>query len=114
MLINREILISLSQKNRDNKFLKNKFELQCKCGYSEVLTYYEFLTGEEFKLGQPASVISPFISESIYEETITFTPLVHLKKCPVCGEEIGSIFPLSLENLITILQTPQPDPQMYG
>ena len=110
----KEILISLSQKNRDNKFLKNKFELQCKCGYSEELTYYEFLRGGEFNLGQPASVISPFISESIYEETITFTHLVYLKKCPVCGEEISSVFPLSLENLITILQTPQPDPQMYG
>ncbi len=110
----KEILISLSQKNRDNKFLKNKFELQCNCGYSEVFTYYEFLAGGEFDLGQPASVISPFISESIYEETITFTPLLLLKKCPVCGEEISSVFPLSLENLIAILQAPQPDPQMYG
>ena len=110
----KEILISLSHKNKDNKFLKNKFDLQCKCGYSEKLSYYDFLTMGEFNLGQPASVISPFISESIYEETITFTPLVYLKKCPVCGGEITSVFPLSLENLVTILQTPQPDLQMYG
>lgn len=109
-----DIIISLLQKNRNNRFLKNNLELKCKCGYSQKLTYYDFLTGEEFNIGQPAPVISPFISESVYDETINVTPLILSKKCPVCGEEITAVFPLSLENLIPILQSKPPDPQMYG
>ncbi len=110
----KEILLSLLQKNRNNNFFKNKLELRCKCGYSEKLTYYDFLAGGEFNIGEPASIISPFISEAIYEETITITPLHVSKKCPECGEEITAVFPLSLENLIPILQKRPPDPQMYG
>jgi hypothetical protein len=110
----KETIISLSQKNRGNKFLKNKIEISCKCGHSENITYYDFLTGGEFEIGQPASIISPFISESIYDETINVTPLQLTKKCPVCGEEITTIFPLSLENLIPILKIEPPDPHMYG
>lgn len=94
--------------------MKNGVELKCKCGYSQKLTYYDFLTGEEFNIGQPAPVISPFISESVYDETINVTPLILSKKCPVCGEEITTVFPLSLENLIPILQLQPPDPHMYG
>ncbi len=110
----KEILISLSQKNRNNNFLKNKIEIQCKCGYSEKLSYYDFLIGGEFSIGQPMSTISPFISETIYDETIQVTPLYLSKKCPLCDGEITAVFPLSLENLITILQSRPPDPQMYG
>ena len=110
----KEILISLSQKNRHNNFLKNKIELRCKCGSSEKLTYYDFLSGGEFIIGQPVSKISPFISEAIYEETITITPLHLSKKCPVCGKDITAVFPVSLENIVAILQTPPPDPYMYG
>ncbi len=110
----KEILISLLQKNKNNKFLKNNIELGCKCGYSEKLTYYDFLTGGEFKIGQVMPTISPFISETIYDETINVTPLYLSKKCPVCSEEITAVFPLSLENLIPILQSQPPDPQMYG
>ncbi|HEY9205911.1 MAG TPA: hypothetical protein VIO58_08315 [Candidatus Methanoperedens sp.] len=110
----KEILISLSQKNRNNNFLKNKIEIRCKCGYSEKLSYYDFLTGGEFNIGQPTHTISPFISETIYDETIQVTPLYLSKKCPLCGGEITAVFPLSLENLITILQSRPPDPQMYG
>ena len=110
----KDTIIALSQKNRDNKFLKNKIELRCKCGYSEKLTYYDFLAGGEFDIGKPTPVLSPFISESIYDETINVTPLQLSKKCPACGEEITAVFPLSLENLIPILQSQPPDPQMYG
>jgi hypothetical protein len=110
----KELLVSLSQKNRYNRFLKNKIELSCTCGYLETLTYYDFLAGGEFEIGQPASIISPFISESIYDETITVTPILLKKKCPDCGQEITAVFPLSAENLIPILQVQPPDPQMYG
>jgi hypothetical protein len=110
----KDTIIALSQKNRDNKFLKNKIELQCKCGYSEKLTYYDFLAGGEFDIGQPTPVLSPFISEAIYDETINVTPLELSKKCPACGEEMTAVFPLSMENLIPILQSQPPDPQMYG
>lgn len=110
----KDTIISLSQKNRNNRFLKNKIELRCRCGFSEKLTYYDFLAGGEFNIGQPSSIVSPFISESIYDETISVTPLQLSKKCPVCGEEITAVFPLSLEELIPILQSQPPDPQMYG
>ncbi len=110
----KELLVSLSQKNRYNKFLKNKVEFKCKCGYIETLSYYDFLACGEFNIGQPASIISPFISESIYDETISATPIRLIKKCPDCGEEITAVFPLSVENLIPILQVQPPDPNMYG
>lgn len=110
----KEQLVSLSQKNRYNKFLKNKVELRCKCGYIETLSYYDFLAGGEYNFGQPVSIVSPFISESIYDETITATPILLIKKCPDCGEEITAVFPLSVENLIPILQVQPPDPNMYG
>ncbi|MDP2845522.1 MAG: hypothetical protein Q8N79_05550, partial [Candidatus Methanoperedens sp.] len=67
----KDSIISLLQKNRNNKFLKNKIELRCKCGFSEKLTYYDLLAGGEFNIGQPSSILSPFISESIYDENIT-------------------------------------------
>lgn len=110
----KEMLISLSQKSKNNKFLKNKIELRCKCGFSEKLTYYDFLAGGEFSIGQPASILSPFISESVYDETINVTPLHMSKKCQACGQKITAVFPLSLENLIPILQSNPPDPVMYG
>ncbi len=110
----KELLISLSQKNRENRFLKNKVELRCKCGYNEMMTYYDFLAGGEYNFGQPASIVSPFISESIYDETISATPILLTKKCPDCGEEFAAVFPLSLENLIPILNMPPPDQHMYG
>lgn len=110
----KDTIISLSQKNRNNRFLKNKIELRCKCGFSEKLTYYDFLAGGEFNIGQPSSIVSPFISEYIYDETINVTPLQLSKKCPACGEEITAVFPLSMEDLISILQSQPPDPQMYG
>lgn len=110
----KDTIISLSQKNRNNKFLKNKIEIRCKCGYSENITYYDFLAGGEFNFGQPVPVLSPFISESVYDETINVTPLQLAKKCPSCGGEIIAVFPLSLENLIPMLQSQPPDPQMYG
>lgn len=110
----KELVISLSHKNRNNKFLKNKIELRCKCGFSEKLTYYDFLAGGEFSIGQPSSILSPFISESVYDETITVTPVSVSKKCPACGELITAVFPLSLEELIPILQSQPPDPHMYG
>jgi hypothetical protein len=109
----KDTIISLSQKNRNNRFLKNKIEIRCKCGYSENMTYFDFLEGGEFNFGQPIPVLSPFISESIYDETINVTPLQLTKKCPECGEEITVMFPLSLENLIPMLQSQPPDPQMY-
>jgi len=110
----KDTVISLAKKNRNNNFLKNKLELKCRCGYSEKLTYYDFLAGGEFNIGQPYSVISPFISEFVYEETISVTPLNLSKKCPACGEEINAVFPLSLEELIHLLKSQPPDSQMYG
>ncbi len=110
----KDTIIELSQKNRDNKFLKNKIELRCKCGFSEKLTYYDFLADGEFEIGQPTPILSPFISETIYDETVNVTPIRLSKKCPACGEEMGAVFPLSVENLIPILQSKPPDPQMYG
>lgn len=110
----KKVLISLLQKNKENKFLKNNVELRCRCGYTERISYYDFLVSGEFDIGQPTSTISPFISESIYEETITVTSLNLSRKCPVCGEKISVVFPLSLEELIPILQSQPPDPQMYG
>lgn len=110
----KDIVVSLSQKNRNNKFLKNKVELQCKCGYSGKITYYEFLSGGEFTIGQATPTISPFISESVYDETINVTPLHLSKKCPACGTEMTAVFPLSLEDVISILQSRPPDPQIYG
>ncbi|VVB88429.1 Uncharacterised protein [uncultured archaeon] len=110
----KDSVISLAQKNRNNRFLRNKIELLCACGFSEKLSYYDFLTGGEFDIGQPTATISPFISESVYDETINVTPLHATRKCPACGKEIIVVFPLSLENIITILQAQPPDPQMYG
>jgi hypothetical protein len=110
----KDFVISLMEKNRNNRFLKNTINLECKCGYTENFTYYDFLTSGEFNIGKPTSVISPFISESIYDETIHVSPLILSRKCPDCGEEIISVFPVSLENLIPLLQLQPPDPQMYG
>lgn len=110
----KDILLTLLEKNRNNRFLKNKIKLQCKCGYSSTITYFDFLSSGEFNIEKPTPVISPFISESIYDETINVSPLISSRKCPVCGGEIMSVFPLSLENLIPILQSQPPDPQMYG
>lgn len=110
----KDAVISLSRKNRDNMFLKNKVEFRCKCGYSACITYYEFLTCGEFSIGEPATTISPFISEAVYDEAITVTPIRSSKKCPDCGKEIIAVFPLSLEGLMSLLQLHPPDPQMYG
>lgn len=95
-------------------FLKNKVEIRCKCGFNEKITYYDFLSQGEFDIGQTIQTISPFISESIYNETIRVTPLNLIRKCPSCNEEIAAVFPISLENLIPILQLKPPDPLMYG
>ncbi len=110
----KDTIISLLQKNKTNKFLKNKIELTCKCGYSERITYYDFLAGGEFNIGRPTPTISPFITESVYDETINITPLHLSKKCPLCDGEIATVFPLSLEDIISILKSQPPDPQMYG
>ncbi len=110
----KDTIISLSQKNRNNKFLKNKIEICCECGYSDNLSYYDFLSRGEFDFGQPVPILSPFISESIYDETINVTPLQLTRKCPSCGKDIVVVFPLSLENLIPMLQSQPPDPLMYG
>ncbi len=110
----KDTIIELSKKNRDNRFLKNKVELRCKCGFFEKLTYYDFLASGEFEIGQVTPVLSPFISETIYDETVNVTPIRLSKKCPTCGEEMMAVFPLSIENLIPILQSKPPDPQMYG
>ncbi|VVB90573.1 Uncharacterised protein [uncultured archaeon] len=110
----KEKLISLSQQNKNNRFLKNKIELRCKCGYCESITYYDYLTSGEFNIGEPTTTISPFISEAVYDETISVTPLSSSKKCPACGKEIIAVFPLSLEELIPLLQSRPPDPHMYG
>jgi hypothetical protein len=110
----KDIIISLLQKNRQNTFLKNLIELKCKCGFSEKITYYDFLSGGEFEIGQTIQTISPFISESIYDEMIRVTPLNLSRDCPSCREEITAMFPISLENLIPMLQMQPPDPLMYG
>ena len=110
----KEELMSLSQKTGNNMFLRNKIELRCKCGHSEKLTYYEFLSRGEFNIGQATSTISPFISEAIYDETINLTPLLLSKRCPACGGEIMAVFPVSLEDLMQLLRSRPPDPQMYG
>lgn len=110
----KDLIVSLSRKNKYNAFMKNKVEFHCKCGYSEMLSYYAFLSGGDFSIGQPASIISPFISETIYDETITATPIHLTKKCPDCSEEITAVFPLSVEDLVHILQVQPPDPIMYG
>jgi len=110
----KDTIISLSQKNRNNKFLKNKIEIKCKCGFSEKMTYFDFLSGGEFNIGKPTQAVSPYISESIYDETISITPLYLSRKCPSCGEDLSAVFPISLENLIPMLQLAPPDPLMYG
>ncbi|WP_048093974.1 hypothetical protein [Candidatus Methanoperedens nitratireducens] len=110
----KEEIISLSQKARNNIFFKNKIELRCNCGHSEKITYYEFLTGGEFNIGQATSTVSPFISETIYDETISVTPLYLSKRCATCDEELTVVFPIALEALILILRSNPPDPQMYG
>lgn len=110
----KDTLVSLSKKNRDNIFLKNKLNIRCKCGYSEKITYYDFLSGGEFSIGENTQTISPFISEAIIEETISVTPITLTKKCPVCGEDITAMFPLSLQDTISLLKSSPPDSQMYG
>ena len=110
----KDTIISLSQKNRNNKFLKNKIDIKCKCGFSEKITYFDFLSGGEFDIGQTIQTVSTYISESIYDETIRVTPLNLSRKCPVCGEKIMAVFPISLENLIPMMQMAPPDPLMYG
>lgn len=110
----KDTLVSLSKKNRDNLFLKNKLNIRCKCGYSEKITYYDFLSGGEFSIGENTQTISPFISEAIIEETISVTPITLTKKCPVCGEDITAMFPLSLQDTISLLTSSPPDSQMYG
>lgn len=110
----KDMIIALLQKNRNNQFLKNKVNMKCKCGFCERITYYDFLSGGEFEIGQTIQTVSPFISESIYDETIRVTPLHLSRKCPSCGEEITAVFPVSLENLIPMLQLQPPDPLMYG
>ncbi len=110
----KETIISLVQQHRNNQFLKNELELKCVCGFSEKISYYNFLLKGEFDIGPPIQTISPFISESIYEEAITITPLYLSKKCQSCGTEIKAIFPVSLENLIPMLQLQPPDALMYG
>ena len=110
----KDSLVSLSKKNRDNIFLKNKLNLQCKCGYSGKITYYDFLSGGEFSIGEPTQTISPYVSEGIIEETISVTPINLTIKCPDCGEDITAVFPMSLQDIISLLQSQPPDPQMYG
>ena len=109
----KDAIISLLEQNKKNKFLKNTIELRCKCGFSEKITYYDFLSGE-FEIGKPTHTVSPFISESIYDETISVTPLQLSRKCPSCKEDITAVFPISLENIIPMLQSKPPDLLMYG
>lgn len=110
----KDMIISLSKKNRKNTFLKNIIELKCICGFSEKISYYDFLSGGEFEIGQTILTVSPYISESIYDETIRVTPLNLTRNCPSCREKIAEMFPISLENLIPMLQMQPPDPLMYG
>ncbi len=110
----KDMLVSLSKKNKNNIFLKNKIEMKCTCGHSESITYYDFLSGGEFSIGKTTQTISPFISEYIYEETINITPLNLSKKCPECKKEIVVVFPLSLEDILSILQSQPDDMRMYG
>ncbi|MDW7726004.1 MAG: hypothetical protein SCH70_02650 [Candidatus Methanoperedens sp.] len=110
----KDTLVSLSKKNRDNIFLKNKLKIRCKCGHTEKITYYDFLSGGEFSIGENTQTISPFISEAVIEETISLTPINLTIKCPVCGEDITTVFPLSLQDTISLLASLPPDPQMYG
>lgn len=110
----KDVIISLVEKNRQNKFLKNTIELQCKCGFKEEITYYDFLSGGDFEVGKPGKTVSPYISESIYDETISVTPLQSTKNCRSCGEKIDAFFPISLENIIPLLQSKPPDLLMYG
>ncbi|PWB50772.1 MAG: hypothetical protein C3F06_11990 [Candidatus Methanoperedenaceae archaeon] len=110
----KDVIISLLQKNRYNTFLKNMVVLKCECGFSEKITYYDFLSSGEFEIGQTIQTISPFISESIHNETIRVTPLNLSRDCPSCKNKITEMFPISLENLIPILQMQPPDPIMYG
>lgn len=88
--------------------------MKCKCGYLEKIMYFDLLSGGEFNIGQPASIISPFISESVYDETIIVTPIQLSRECPSCGGVIITMFPTSLEDLIAILKLQPPDPNMYG
>ncbi len=110
----KDTIISLSKDNIGNRFLKNTIELKCKCGHSEKITYYDFLVGGEFDIGETSQTVSPFISESIYDETIRVTPLHLARKCPLCGGEMKAVFPIAVENLIPMLQSKPPDPLMYG
>ena len=110
----KDVISSLLEQNKNNKFLKNTIELRCKCGFSEKITYYDFLSGREFEKGKPVHTISPFISESIYDEMISVTPLQLSRKCPSCNEDIIIVFPISLENIIPMLQSKPPDLLMYG
>ena len=98
----------------NNKFLKNTIEVKCKCGFGDKITYYDFISAGKFDIGQTTQAVSTYISESIYDETILVTPLNLSRKCPACGEEINAVFPISLENLIPMLQMEPPDPLMYG
>ena len=110
----KETIISLIEKNRNNKFLKNTIELKCICGFGEKITYFDFISMGKFDIGQTTQAVSTYISESIYDEMIRITPLNLSRKCPECGEEIKAVFPISLENLIPMLQMEPPDPLMYG
>lgn len=78
------------------------------------MTYYDFLSKGQYEIGQTSQTVSPFISESIYDETIHITPLNLIMECPLCHTEIIVVFPISLETLIPMLQSRPPDPQMYG
>lgn len=110
----KDVIISLLAQHKKNAFLKNTIELRCKCGFLDKITYYDFLSGGEFEIGKPAHTVSPFISESIYNETISVTPLHFSRKCPSCKEDIITVFPISLENIIPMLQSKPPDLLMYG
>ncbi len=109
----KDAIGSLLEQNKKNKFLKNTIELRCKCGFLEMITYYDFLSGGEFEIGKPTHTVSPFISESIYDETISVTPLQLSRKCPSCKEDIIIVFPISLENISPMLQSKPPDILMY-
>jgi hypothetical protein len=110
----KDAIISLLEQNKKNSFLKNTLELRCTCSFLEKITYYDFLSGGEFEIGKPTHTVSPYITESIYDETISVTPLKLSRKCPSCGENIIIVFPISLENIIPMLQSKPPDLIMYG